>query len=307
MPIKSGAAVLGVLTLYVREKSEYNEFEASYLETVCSILAKIVEFKKLEQNARQLQKMESLGRFASAIAHDFNNILAGIKGFNALAIEDAPADARLKGHLALIESGVNKGTELTTQLLTFSRKQPQGMSELDLGGTISSMQKILEIMMQKKVKIRVEIDKDLFKITGKKSQIEQLIMNLAVNARDAMPDGGEFRITAANITNSADTKSCLKVLRHCSKAVRLTFEDTGPGLSKEVLNNNFEPFFTTKPEGKGTGLGLSTVYTIATAHNGCIDILNEPGKGACFQICIPVSECKPAVQSVEPPSLTLKP
>ena len=286
LPIKAQNKVIGVLNLYVRAGHKYEESEQVFLEAVSAIIAKAIVYNNLEVKAFQAQKMESLGKAAGAIAHDFNNILTVMQGFNELALETLPSGSEAVRFIKETRDGIAKGGALVKQILAFSRKQPAEMTGLDLNAVIAGMQTMLGIILEKKVKIKLSLAPGLSRITGNKGQLEQVLVNLAVNARDAMPPlGGEFSLTTSGIS-CEKAGSCTAELA-CAKAVKLSVSDTGSGIPADVLEHVFEPFYTTKPEGHGTGLGLSTVYSIVKLHNGGINITSNLGQGTTFDICFP--------------------
>ena len=283
LPIKAGSKVLGVLTLYVPNGHKYEQAERDFLEAVASIIAKVLEYKALESKANQSQKMESLGRFAGAIAHDFNNILTGIKGFNSIALESLPKNSNALKYLQEAAAGIDKGSGLIRQILAFSRSQPAEMTVLDLNSVIEGLEKMLQMVLEKKVSLKLALEPGLPGILGNKSQLEQILVNLAVNARDAMPEGGNFSIT----TQAGG--SCPVDMEPGQNPVRLSIADTGCGIPESLLARVFEPFFTTKPEGKGTGLGLPTVYSMVKLHKGAINVTSVQGRGTAFDICFPAA------------------
>ncbi|OIO04261.1 MAG: hypothetical protein AUJ51_02240 [Elusimicrobia bacterium CG1_02_56_21] len=285
LPIKISDKLAGVLNIYTGTEKEKSDLD--FLEASCAIIANAIEYKGLEAEAYQARKMDSLGKSAGALAHDFNNILTVIQGFNELAKETLPGDNEAQRFLKETSSGINKGIALVKQLLSFSRKQPAVMSRVDLNSVLDSARPMLQMVLEKKVKVKLCLAPGLPAISANKGQLEQVLMNLAVNSRDAMlPDGGEFSITTTEA--SAETaRSCAQELALADRVVRLSVSDTGSGMSQEVLEHVFEPFYTTKLEGLGTGLGLATVYSIIKLHRGGINITSCPGEGTTFDICFP--------------------
>ncbi len=239
-----------MLALYLREGHGFDQGEVDFLEAVCSIIVKAVEYKRLEENALHAQKLEALGQAAGAIAHDFNNILAGMKGFTQLALESLPETDRAARYVRETAGGVERGCVLVQQLLDFSRKKPAEMGDVDLNALITGMRPMLAMLVQSRVRIELSLAEGLPAIKGDKGQLEQIMVNLAVNARDAMkPSGGKLLITTGLVSGLPGTPA----------AVKLSVTDTGCGMTKEVAGRIFDPFFTTKPEGEGTGLGLAMV------------------------------------------------
>ncbi len=287
LPIKGRDKLIGVLNLYLRSGHKYDESEQAFLEAACAIIAKAVEYKNLEAKAFQAQKMESLGKAAGAIAHDFNNILTVTQGFNDLALETLPAGSEAERFVKETASGLDRGSALVKQILAFSRSQPAEMSDLDVNAVINGLKGMLGVVLEKKIRLKLSLAPGLPLITGNKGQLEQILVNLAVNARDALlPKGGEFSISTSGISGK-EAVTCAKEVTGAARVVRLTVSDNGCGMSQEVVERVFEPFFTTKPEGQGTGLGLATVYSLVQLHKGGIAITSRPGEGTTFYICFP--------------------
>ncbi len=246
----------------------------------------ITEHKKTQDQFRQAQKMEAIGQLAGGVAHDFNNLLTIINGYSELLLRRLPADAPSRKELKLIHQAGKKAASLTEQLLAFSRRQILKQEILNLNSIVFNIEKMLRRLIGENVELVTVLAPNLDNIKADHGQIEQVIMNLAVNARDAMPDGGQLLIE----TNNAylDEKYARN---HISVKpgdyVMLAVSDTGTGMDKETVSRIFEPFFTTKPKEKGTGLGLSTVYGIIKQSGGYIWVYSEPGKGTTFKIYIP--------------------
>ncbi|MBI4350753.1 MAG: type IV pili methyl-accepting chemotaxis transducer N-terminal domain-containing protein [Elusimicrobia bacterium] len=289
VPIKLRDRVIGVLNLYLRAGHRYEESEKAFLEAACAIIAKAIEYANLEAKAYQAQKMESLGRAAGAIAHDFNNILTVAQGFNNLALDTVPAEEEAHKFIEETASGLDRGAALVKQIMAFSRNQPAEMTSLDLNAVIERSRIMLGVILEKKIRLKLYLAPGLPRITGNTGQLEQVLVNLAVNARDAiLPGTGEFSITTSETTGEA-AAHCGKELGGAARVVRLSVSDTGRGMPREVIEHVFEPFFTTKPEGRGTGLGLATVYSITQRHKGGINITSRPGLGTTFDICFPAT------------------
>jgi len=242
------------------------------------------ERKRVESQLRQSQKMEAVGRLAGGVAHDFNNLLAVILGHNELLALEASPSARPK--IEAIEAAVKRGSSLTNQLLAFSRKQMVQPVVLDLNLIVSETDKMLRRLIGEDVELTVELDPELGRLRADSSQIVQVILNLAINARDAMPNGGQIAIRTANIEFPEGTvRQGVPVRPGCY--ISLLIRDTGSGMTPEVRTHVFEPFFTTKPVGKGTGLGLATVYGIVKANAGYIFVESEVDRGTTFEIFLP--------------------
>ncbi|HYA63215.1 MAG TPA: PAS domain S-box protein [Candidatus Sulfotelmatobacter sp.] len=254
----------------------------------------VTEKRVLERQLRMAQKMEAIGRISGGIAHDFNNLLGVIIGYSRVLKRALGANNALCEHALEIEKAGQRAASLTKQLLAFSRQQVLTPAVLNINTLASDMQKMLLRLLGEDVEVSLELDPELGSVMADQSQIEQVILNLAVNARDAMPTGGKLKIQTANVQlDQSYTRN-----HPGSKAgnyVLLAVTDTGTGMDAGTLAHVFEPFFTTKERGKGTGLGLATVYGIVKQSNGYIGVDSEPGKGASFQIYLPRHAGEPAV------------
>jgi len=239
------------------------------------------------EQLRQSQKMEAIGLLAGGIAHDFNNLLTAISGYAELAQLHLGADTTVAPMLGSVIDASGKAAALTQQLLAFSRKQPLMLASQDLSAIITNVGDILECLVGGNIKIRTCLAADLGHVEVDASQIEQVILNLAVNARDAMPQGGTLSITTgkASFDDKERPQECRE---HSDSYVCLSVSDTGTGIDSETVDHIFEPFFTTKEAGGGTGLGLSVVFGIIEQHGGWIQIDTEPGRGTTFDIYLPV-------------------
>lgn len=242
----------------------------------------------LESQLRQAQKMEAVGQLAAGVAHDFNNILTVIQGHSGLMRRNLPADSSLSPSLDQICKATDRAASLIQRLLMFSRKQVMQFKNLDLNATLSGTIRMLERLVGEQIQIKFTPHHPLPALRADSSMIEQIAMNLAVNARDAMPHGG-----AVNIRTSLESVRRRAIAMDPEPRdgdfVCLTFEDTGHGMDNQVLGRIFEPFFTTKPVGKGTGLGLSTVFGIVRAHQGWIVVTSAPNQGTTFKLYFPPS------------------
>ena len=240
----------------------------------------------LQEQLRQSQKMEAIGRLAGGIAHDFNNLLTIIGGYSALSFLELKEEDPLKGNIRAVQKATERAANLTRQLLAFSRRQPMEMKVLDLNATLRDMDKMLRRVIGEDIKLVTHLAEDLGRTKTDPGQIEQVIMNLVVNARDAMPEGGRLTIETANVElDEAYVRGHVGVKP--GRYLMLSVSDTGAGMTQEVKERVFEPFFTTKGAGKGTGLGLSTVYGIVKQSGGNIWVYGEPEKGAAFKIYLP--------------------
>jgi PAS domain S-box-containing protein len=249
----------------------------------------------LQAQLHQAQKLESVGQLAGGVAHDFNNLLAVISGSAQFLIDQLPEDNEMREDLLEIRSAAKRGSGLTRQLLIFSRRDLIAPDILDLNEVIRPALKLLSRALGERVEIQADLDPDLAPINADYGQMEQVLMNLAINARDAMPGGGTLSIHTSVVTVAEDEASRVLDLE-AGRYVKVTVGDTGMGMSDEVKQKAFEPFFTTKPKSGGTGLGLATVYGIVKGAGGHIDISSEEGRGTSFQLLFPVSEEKATVE-----------
>jgi two-component system cell cycle sensor histidine kinase/response regulator CckA len=238
----------------------------------------ITDRKNLEQQLLQSQKLESLGTLAGGIAHDFNNILGIIMGHASLLGEVASNPARLRRSAAAIEKAANRGAALVRQILTFARKANADFEQVNLNEIASELGRMLEETFPRTIAISLTLAPDLPPVEGDRSQLHQTLLNLCVNARDAMPAGGSLSITTERVR-----------IQGGGWSIRLTVADTGSGMDETTKSRIFEPFFTTKEPGRGTGLGLSVVYGIMESHGGSISVESAPGKGTKFKLDFPVS------------------
>jgi signal transduction histidine kinase/ActR/RegA family two-component response regulator len=255
--------------------------------------------QQLEGQLRQAQKMDAMGRLAGGVAHDFNNLLTVIKGNSSLLLERLPPGDSFAGYTRQIESAADRAASLTRQLLAFCRMQVLQPKILDLNALVSEMCKLLRRLTREDIAFNFHAGQSLGRVKADPGQIEQVIMNLVVNAGDAMPAGGTLTIETHNMT--VDEQSGLTqppILP--GEYVLLTVTDTGQGMDANTKARIFEPFFTTKEQGKGTGLGLATVYGVVKQSGGCIWVDSEPGKGAKFEVYLPrVNEIEEGPQPEE--------
>ncbi len=244
------------------------------------------EKKNLQAQLVRAQKMEAIGTLAGGIAHDFNNLLTAVKGFTQMMMLSTPEDSEEREYLKQIEHAANRASDLTRQLLTFSRRVRSEKQPTELNREIKGVEKLLKRTLPKMITIQTELTEKLTLINADPSQIEQILMNLAVNARDAMPEGGTLTISTDVVY--LDHEYCKRHLRLTpGEYVMLCVEDTGVGMDPETRERIFDPFFTTKEVGRGTGLGLAMVYGIVENHDGHIICYSEVGKGTVFKIYFP--------------------
>ena len=254
--------------------------------SVCGIIAAITDIseqKKLEEQLRHSQKMEAIGRLAGGVAHDFNNLLTIINGYGHMMLKSLRPTEPLHGHAEQILKAGNQAAALTTQLLAFSRRQIIQPKPVDLNYVITDIEKILRRVIGEDVAVRTILDPALWLVKADPNQMGQVLINLASNARDAMPRGGTLTVTTENVTlTQSQGRETADI--PAGSYVKLTVSDTGDGMDAETLSHLFEPFFTTKERGKGTGLGLSSVYGSVRQNGGGISARSEPGRGATFCI-----------------------
>lgn len=252
---------------------------------------------QLEEQLRQSQKMEAVGRLAGGVAHDFNNILTGITGYVELILGQVD-EPQARRDLEQIRRFSDRAAGLTHQLLAFSRRQPLLVSAVDLNELVASTMGLIERLIGEDVDLKFESGPGLAVVEADAGQIEQVLMNLAVNSRDAMPGGGRLLIETSNVYLDHDYARSHSAVDP-GEYVMLSVSDTGIGMDSDAQERIFEPFFTTKEQGKGTGLGLSTVYGIVKQHEGNIWVYSEPDRGTCFKIYLPVSHSTPVVEPVD--------
>jgi signal transduction histidine kinase len=253
--------------------------------------------RRTEDQLRQAHKMEAVGRLAGGIAHDFNNVLTAIFGYTDLLLEQIPPGEEMRADVEEIRRAAERAAALTRQLLAFSRKQILQPRVIDLNEVAGSVERMLSRLVGADVKVVFSPGTGLWPVRADPGQIEQVLMNLSANARDAMPEGGELRIATANRVLGEGDLANLPGLGP-GEYVTLTVRDTGPGVPENVRLHIFEPFFTTKAQGKGTGLGLATVYGIVKQSGGGIYLESGTGTGAAFTIYLPKAES--AVQQPDP-------
>jgi len=248
------------------------------------------EKKKLQEQLFQAQKMESIGRLAGSIAHDFNNILTGLMGFAELLQFKNPDISTREGKAAdSILKGTERAASLTRQLLGFARGGKSEFKSLNLNEIIRDTIRLSENLFEKSIRIKMTFTENLLNIEADRNQLDQMLTNLIINARDAMPRGGELQLKTENVLIKLDFAKIIPGVKP-GHYVKFTISDTGIGMSKEVQEKIFEPFFTTKAEGVGTGLGLATVYGIIKNHKGHIEVNSQPGMGATFSVYFPGSD-----------------
>jgi signal transduction histidine kinase/CheY-like chemotaxis protein len=272
-------SINGELEKKVDELGESNE----------KLTTEMAERKRLEEQLLHAQKMESIGRLAGGVAHDFNNLLTPIIGYAQMGVMEASNQHRVQGHLEEIRKAAQRAANLTSQLLAFSRRQVIEPKVINLNGLIADMDRMLRRLIGEDIELATSLTPDLKCVKADPGQMEQVLMNLVVNARDAMPQGGKVNTETANVTLDE-----VHVRQHPEASpgpyALVSVSDNGSGMPEEVQAHIFEPFFTTKEEGKGTGLGLATCYGIVRQSGGHIEVYSKVGQGTTFKIYLPLAE-----------------
>ncbi|MEV4347573.1 PAS domain S-box protein [Actinoplanes sp. NPDC049596] len=286
LPTEQGrvrCAVIRDITDRIRTDERFRQLQAE------------AERARVDAQLQRTQRLEGLGQLAGGVAHDFNNLIAVIANY-ATFIAEAAADAGLDeiaGDAAQISKAAQRGAELTHQLLAFARREVLRPRPLNLNDVVTDIEQMLRRSIGEHITLSVRLAADLPAVTADPGQLDQVLVNLAVNARDAMPRGGELTLETEPLDVDTDYAAGRPHLRP-GRYVRLRVSDTGTGMPPEVIERAFEPFYTTKPAGKGTGLGLATVYGIITAAGGDLNVYSEPGMGTTFTILLPSTDAAPA-------------
>ncbi|HXI32504.1 MAG TPA: ATP-binding protein [Gemmatimonadales bacterium] len=265
----------------VRRAFAWRRAEAAATRTALAL-------RELEEQHRQAQKMEAIGRLASGVAHDFNNLLTVINSCCSFALEEAPEGAKIRADLLEIREASDRAAKLTQQLLAFSRQRPLAAQRVDVAVLVNNMAGMLHRLLGGAVTVTFTAAPALGAVWADPGQLEQVVMNLAVNARDAMPQGGRLTFAASNVVVD-ETHAAAHAVQP-GPFVLLAVTDTGTGMDATTKERLFEPFFTTKEKGKGTGLGLATVYGVVQQTGGFVQVESELGKGSTFRVYLPRQE-----------------
>ncbi len=284
-----------------RRLAEQARLRMDELERI--VQERTAELQQREEQLRHRQKLEAIGSLAGGVAHEFNNLLQVIHSYTSFAMEQLPPDGDMYADLEQILVSANRGTAITRQLLTFSRCQPAERGAIELAELASTTVELLRPLLGEHIELRMSANGASIPVLVDPVMMEQVLINLCTNARDAMPSGGEIRISATAVTlpDRRSRKTLGPDLKPGAYGL-LTVADTGCGMEGDVLERIFEPFFTTKEPGKGTGLGLAMVYGTIQQHEGAIQVASEPGKGTTFEIYLPIqhTEARTATERREP-------
>ncbi len=303
-PISTGKNILGIIECLVAEVLCPTPSRLERISELGTMISQFLHRKDLERQLRQAQKMEALGRMAGGVAHDFNNLLTIINSWAELLMDEPGLTSRAQRGMAQIREAGNKATGLTRQLLAFTRHQIVERQPLNLNDRVSDIIELMKRVIGEDIQLVLNLDPTLGRVKADAGQIEQVVMNLVVNARDAMPHGGRLELETGEVMVTHSDPFWPDPLIP-GPYVTLAVRDTGCGMSVETLGHLFEPFFTTKELGKGTGLGLSTVYGIVRQSGGTVGITSEVGKGTTFTIYLPrIAEDPDALRPAAPSKST---
>ncbi len=288
--------------LWFRDEAVTLDDGPGHAPVMQGVLYDITEHKLLEDELRQSQKMEAIGKLAGGVAHDFNNLLMIIQGHNERLLRHLNPDDLLFADVHGIRGAVNRAASLTQRLLAFSRKQVLQPNVLNLNAVAGEVGKMLEPLIGEHIELSLELAADLWRVKVDEVQLEQAILNLTLNARDAMPHGGKLTIATCNrqVNQGHSDEGADAMPPRPGKYVVLTVSDTGVGMDADTQSHVFEPFFTTKDLGKGTGLGLASVYGVVQQSGGWVTFRSQLGHGSSFSIYLPEAGGEPASTSTQP-------
>ncbi|MFZ5495005.1 MAG: PAS domain S-box protein [Verrucomicrobiota bacterium] len=285
--LATGQPRLRLVTTHGKTTLSWSFYPIVSQRVVHCYIGDITERTHLEEQLRQAQKMEAIGQLAGGVAHDFNNLLTAIIGHLGLLQADRRLPPDVAEPLAEISHAADRAAKLTTQLLAFSRLQVINIRPLDLNEVVTHLARMLRRLLGEDIAMHLDLAPERLFLNGDSSMIDQVVINLAVNARDAMPGGGTLHLSTAGEIRAAPREANPTGEARAGSFVRLTIRDTGTGIPPEILPRIFDPFFTTKEVGKGTGLGLATVFGIVQQHQGWIEVESEPGRGTTFRLYLP--------------------
>ncbi len=282
--VRKDGRIIKVRIAAYRVHDSYSSYDRNQI-----VVEDVTEHVALEKQLRQAQKFEAFGQLAGGIAHDFNNMIGAILGWAELGLDETPAEGTLHTRFEKIRLQADRAASLTRQLLAFARRQALEPRQMNLNQAVTETLSLLEKVIGSNIEIRRALAPDLAMVRADPAQMDQVLMNLCLNARDAMPAGGELRVETRNAEFDADF--CRQNPHvHPGRQVLLSVSDNGEGMDAATLDRIFEPFFTTKGPSKGTGLGLATVYGVTKQHGGVVFVDSELGKGTCFRVYLPIAE-----------------
>jgi two-component system cell cycle sensor histidine kinase/response regulator CckA len=292
VPIEDKQGPVGVLSTHTAQRRAFTEADGQFVQSVANVLGAAITRERAEDLGQQLelsQRLETVGKLAGGVAHDFNNLLSVILNYARFAIEELDPESPIRADVAEIEKAGIRAAELTRQLLIFSRREVVVPEILDVNAIVADMEQLLRRTLGEHIDLRATLCDELARVKMGPNQLEHVIVNLAINARDAMPEGGELVIRTDGVELDAALPRPGFVIEPGSY-VRLTVSDTGIGMTEDVRAHAFEPFFTTKGRGKGTGLGLATVYGAVKQAGGYVNIDSEPGHGTVIRVYLPATQ-----------------
>lgn len=272
---------------------------------IIAFISDISEQKSLQNKIRRMEKLEAVGQLAGGIAHDFNNVLAGVIGLTELALRKIPEESEARKNLKMVIDKSQGAAQLVKQLLAFSRQQILSPKPINLNLVIKNSQKLLQRYLGEDIFITLKLNDNLKQINADPSALDQIITNLCINARDAMPDGGDLFISTENVDITNENVSLDKIPPQID-FVKLTVSDSGIGMRREVQKHIFEPFFSTKEFGQGTGLGLATVYGLVEQHDGVMQFISSPGEGTSFSLYFPAMQKEAGSKNADKKSAPVK-